>query len=118
MTQSDDEKELHVQEERRLLYVAMTRAQNLLYITHAKRYGQNVRDTKPSRFLDELKFEENPLINLVRYDGQDGEVLFEDERRVEKIKQDLQNKAVSSLNSDASEECSAKNRRTCKDKIL
>ena len=98
MTQSDDEKELHVQEERRLLYVAMTRAQNLLYITHAKRYGQNVRDTKPSRFLDELKFEENPLINLVRYEGQDGEVLFEDERRVEKIKQDLQNKAVSSLN--------------------
>ncbi|KAF6247114.1 hypothetical protein C6990_05385 [Nitrosopumilus sp. b3] len=98
MTQSDDEKELYIQEERRLFYVAMTRAQNLLYITYAKRYGQNVRETKPSRFLDELKFEDNPLINLVKYDGQNGEVLLEEERRVEKIKQGLQSKAVSSLN--------------------
>lgn len=96
--QSDDEKELHVQEERRLFYVAMTRAQNLLYITYAKRYGQNVRETKPSRFLDELKFEDNSLINLVKYDGQNGEVLLEEERRIEKIKQNLQSKAVSSLN--------------------
>ncbi len=98
MTQSDDEKELYVKEERRLFYVAMTRAQNLLYITYAKRYGQNVRETKPSRFLDEIKFEDNPLINLVKYDGQSGEVLLEEERRVEKVKQDLQTKAASSLN--------------------
>lgn len=98
MTQSDDEKELYVQEERRLFYVAMTRAQNLLYVTYAKRYGQNVRETKPSKFLDDIKFEENPLVELVKYDGQNGEILLEEERRVEKIKQDLQAKAVSSLN--------------------
>ena len=98
MTQADDEKELYVQEERRLFYVAMTRAQNLLYVTYAKRYGQNVRETKPSRFLDEIKFEDNPLVELVKYDGQNGEVLLEEERRIEKIKQDLQTKAVSSLN--------------------
>ena len=97
--QSDDEKDLYIQEERRLFYVAMTRAQNLLYITYAKRYGQNVRETKPSRFLDEIKFEENPLINLIKYDGQDGKVLLEEEERtVEKLKQDLQTKAISSLN--------------------
>ncbi len=98
MTQSDEEKELYVKEERRLFYVAMTRAQNLLYITYAKRYGQNVRVTKPSRFLDEIKFEDNPLVNLVKYDGQNDEVLLEGERRVEKVKQGLQEKAVSSLN--------------------
>lgn len=98
LTQSSDEKELYLQEERRLLYVAMTRAQNLLYITYAKRYGQNVRETKPSRFLGELKFEENPLINLVKFEGQNGEVLLEEERRIEKIKQNLQEKAVRSLN--------------------
>ena len=98
MTQSDEEKELYIQEERRLFYVAMTRAQNLLYITYAKRYGQNVRETKPSRFLDEIKFEDNSLVNLVKYDGQNGEVLLEEERRTEKVKQDLQAKAASSLN--------------------
>lgn len=98
ITQTDDEKELHIQEERRLFYVAMTRAQNLLYVTYAKIYGQNIRETKPSRFLDELRFEDNPLINLVKYDRQNKKVLLEEERRVEKIKQDLQNKAASSLN--------------------
>ena len=98
ITQSSDERELYLQEERRLLYVAMTRAQNLLYMTYAKRYGQNVRETKPSKFLDELNFEENPLINLVKYDSQGGEVLLEEERRVEKVKQNLQDKAVRSLN--------------------
>lgn len=95
---TEDEKELYLQEERRLLYVAMTRAQNLLYMTYAKRYGQNVRETKPSKFLDEIKFEKNSLINLVKYEGQNGEALLEEEKRIEKIKQDLQDKAVRSLN--------------------
>lgn len=98
IVRSEDEKELYLQEERRLLYVAMTRAQNFLYMTYAKRYGQNVRETKPSKFLDEIKFEKNPLISLVKYEGQNGEALLEEERRIEKIKQDLQDKAVRSLN--------------------
>ncbi|WKT58905.1 3'-5' exonuclease [Candidatus Nitrosotenuis chungbukensis] len=95
---AEDEKELYVQEERRLLYVAMTRAQNLLYITYAKRYGQNIRETKPSKFLEDLKFDKNPLINVVEYQGQSGEALLEEEKKIERIKQDLQTKAVRSLN--------------------
>lgn len=95
---TEDEKELYLQEERRLLYVAMTRAQNLLYMTYAKRYGQNIRETKPSKFLDEIKFNKNPIIDVVEYNGQNGEALLEDEKRIEKIKQDLQTKAVRSLN--------------------
>ena len=62
----EDEKELHTQEERRLLYVAMTRAQNTLFISYARRYGDNIRETKPSKFLEEIHFQENPLINLVQ----------------------------------------------------
>jgi len=49
------EGEVHLQEERRLFYVAMTRAKAGLYFTSAEDYGGS-RAKKPSRFLVELKF--------------------------------------------------------------
>jgi DNA helicase-2/ATP-dependent DNA helicase PcrA len=49
------------EEERRLAYVAFTRARERLYLTHAKRYEQNKRDKKPSVFLQEaLGISEEP----------------------------------------------------------
>lgn len=45
----------HYQEERRLFYVAMTRAQEKLYLMSADNYG-GIRDKKISRFLNELDF--------------------------------------------------------------
>lgn len=45
----------HFQEERRLFYVAMTRAKERLYLTSADDYG-GVRSKKVSRFLPELDF--------------------------------------------------------------
>lgn len=54
------EGDVHIQEERRLLYVAMTRAKRGLYLTAAEDYG-GVRAKKPSRFLYELGFvQEDP----------------------------------------------------------
>ncbi|MFH1145512.1 MAG: UvrD-helicase domain-containing protein [bacterium] len=47
------EGDVHLQEERRLLYVAMTRARDGLYLSYAKDYG-GIRAKKPSRFLEEL----------------------------------------------------------------
>lgn len=47
--------DVHLQEERRLLYVAMTRARRGLFFTAAEDYG-GVRVKKPSRFLYELGF--------------------------------------------------------------
>jgi len=47
------EGDIHLQEERRLFYVAMTRAKRDLYLTRAEDYG-GVRKKKPSRFLMEL----------------------------------------------------------------
>jgi DNA helicase-2/ATP-dependent DNA helicase PcrA len=44
----------HLQEERRLFYVALTRAKQSVYLTWAKDYGGS-RDKKPSRFLEEIK---------------------------------------------------------------
>lgn len=46
----------HFQEERRLFYVALTRAKEKLYLTSAQDYG-GVRGKKLSRFLNELGFE-------------------------------------------------------------
>lgn len=45
----------HLEEERRLFYVAMTRAKERLYLTSATCYG-GVRNKKISRFLDELGY--------------------------------------------------------------
>jgi DNA helicase-2/ATP-dependent DNA helicase PcrA len=62
---ADDEKALFLQEERRLCYVAMTRAEERLYFTLARWYGDLKTEKKPSRFLDELDFKNNPLMRLV-----------------------------------------------------
>ncbi|MEK7118545.1 MAG: ATP-dependent helicase, partial [Patescibacteria group bacterium] len=50
-----DEAEFHLAEERRLFYVAMTRAKEGLFFTSADNYG-GARDRKLSRFLDELGY--------------------------------------------------------------
>jgi len=60
----DDEKALFLQEERRLCYVAMTRAQDKLTFTLARRYGERKTDAKPSQFLFELGYQNNPLIEI------------------------------------------------------
>lgn len=49
--------ETQLEEERRLAYVGITRAQELLYLTHASRrmdYSRNYKYMSPSRFLDEI----------------------------------------------------------------
>ena len=66
-----DEKELHIQEERRLFYVAITRAKEKLIITYAKRYGENKTDSKPSRFLTEIDYQQNQNINFQQADPQE-----------------------------------------------
>jgi len=48
------EGDIHLQEERRLFYVAMTRAKQGLYLTAGDDYG-GLRQKKPSRFLTETK---------------------------------------------------------------
>jgi DNA helicase-2/ATP-dependent DNA helicase PcrA len=49
------EGDVHLEEERRLCYVAMTRAKEKLFFTSADNYG-GARKKKPSRFLMEMNF--------------------------------------------------------------
>ncbi|MGZ4852969.1 MAG: ATP-dependent helicase [Halobacteriota archaeon] len=98
MKTGDDEKALYEQEERRLFYVAMTRAEQKLYITFAELYGQNVRKTKPSKFLEELDFEQNPRINLVEASQESQEQnLTKIESALEQAKVGLQSQAVQAI---------------------
>ncbi len=54
------EGDVHLMEERRLFYVAMTRAKQFLYLTWADDYGGST-NKKPSRFLIETGLEEKPF---------------------------------------------------------
>jgi ATP-dependent DNA helicase Rep len=59
-----------IEEERRLMYVGITRAQQVLTLTYAakrKQYGEII-DCAPSRFLDELPQED------VEWEGRDGQI--------------------------------------------
>ncbi len=53
---AEDDKLAHLEEERRLFYVAITRAKEQLFLTSADDYG-GTRTRKLSRFLTELGFE-------------------------------------------------------------
>ncbi|MEK7607047.1 MAG: UvrD-helicase domain-containing protein [Patescibacteria group bacterium] len=59
------EGDVHLEEERRLFYVAMTRARDGLYFTAAENYG-GVRKRKQSRFLVELGIVEAPAKEKAR----------------------------------------------------
>ncbi len=53
------EGDYHEEEERRLFYVAMTRAKERLYATSAEYYEGNKRPKKVSRFITEIGFDED-----------------------------------------------------------
>ncbi len=69
-----DDKELHLQEERRLFYVSITRAKERLIITYAKRFGENKTDSKASKFLKELQYLNNPNIDYKQENPAEAEV--------------------------------------------
>ena len=90
-----DDKELHIQEERRLFYVAITRAKEKLIITYAKRYGENKTDSKPSRFLTEIDYKENENINFQQADAQ--ELSAESTTKENQIQTRLMKQVISNL---------------------
>ena len=90
-----DEKELHIQEERRLFYVAITRAKEKLVMTYAMRYGENKTDSKPSRFLNDLTYQTNPNINFEK--AQTEELDVEETTKENQIHTLLMKQTISAL---------------------
>jgi len=56
--------DVHLEEERRLFYVAATRAKDILYLTSARDYG-GAREKKVSRFITEMGLESNALPKII-----------------------------------------------------
>ena len=63
--------DFHLEEERRLFYVGMTRARDVLYLTAAKFYGEGKREKKLSPFIGEAIGEKQ--ISDIRYSPRFGE---------------------------------------------
>ncbi|NQT49308.1 UvrD-helicase domain-containing protein [Candidatus Kuenenbacteria bacterium] len=66
--ESIPEGDFHLEEERRLFYVAMTRARMGLYFSSADNYG-GARKKKLSRFLTELGYEKEKVIEMGKEKG-------------------------------------------------
>jgi len=52
---SGSNEDLHYEEERRLLYVAITRGKEMVYLSNVVQYSNNKRPAKVSRYLEEIK---------------------------------------------------------------
>lgn len=77
----------HIEEERRLFYVALTRAKEALFLTSAKDFGGS-REKRPSVFFEEasLKLTEIEKIDFSNLEFQkDMKLLTEDKPKLEKI---------------------------------
>jgi DNA helicase-2/ATP-dependent DNA helicase PcrA len=92
-----EEKALFLQEERRLLYVAMTRAEERLYLTYSKWYGENKKETKASPFLEELSFRTNPLITVVEPPARGADLPVLDKTPIEELRTNLQEQAIRAI---------------------
>ena len=98
-TQDDgeDEKERHHREERRLLYVAMTRAKSKLFITYAEKYGGS--KSKPSVFLgeEELNYQDNSRIEVVRHEGSGAGAAIEEPGVIKRQMHEVQAGAITAI---------------------
>jgi DNA helicase-2/ATP-dependent DNA helicase PcrA len=94
LTPGGDEKALYQQEERRLCYVGMTRAEERLYFTRAKWYGDNKRESRPSVFLNELCYRENPLIQVVEVPAEKQAIPVLAKTELEVLRHSLQAKII------------------------
>jgi DNA helicase II / ATP-dependent DNA helicase PcrA len=77
------EGDFHLQEERRLFYVALTRAKNHLYVSWGKDYG-GAKTKKPSVFLQETKLVPGPVASQAT-----GKVFFSNSHKKDIVYQTL-----------------------------
>lgn len=72
-----DSAESHLREARNLLYVAITRAKDRLYLSHPRRVGESAKDREPSIFLGQIIGGDDGgapagTVRMVEYDGSGG----------------------------------------------
>ncbi len=92
-----DTEELHTEEERRLFYVSVTRAMNRLFLLYPRRYTDKVSENKPSQFLEELDYENNPRVRVTDFE-ESGEPYAVHGDAIERARSRLQAEAVRAVN--------------------
>lgn len=104
--QSDDtesikayEKATLILEERRLCYVAFTRAKKELILTYAKSYNNEENSANPSTFLNEINYKKNSEIEFVT-DADEKATLFAPNSKFEQYKGLLKKQLIESLDID------------------
>ena len=101
VTPSAEPKEEFVREVRRLLYVAMTRTINHLYITYPTHHGERSgRANKASKFITALAPAKNECVNFEVYDSGGGASKTENIDAIDGIKNEYIQKALQLIRSD------------------
>ena len=96
-TAGKDEKVLFQEEERRLCYVGMTRAIERLYLVRARWYGENKNESKPSAFLTQVDYANNPLIQVVQVPKITTDIAIESTNELDILRAHVQQEAVEAI---------------------
>jgi DNA helicase II / ATP-dependent DNA helicase PcrA len=97
VTTHGDPKDEHLKEERRILYVGMTRAIDDLHITYPTQYENSTRANRASKFIQELRPDRNPRVDFILHDGGAGNQTTPIDR-IDAIRNEYADKAIKSIN--------------------
>ncbi|MGM5480492.1 MAG: ATP-dependent helicase [Nanobdellota archaeon] len=99
----DYDKTIMLLEERRLCYVAWTRAKNNLILTYANDYKGEPDSTRQSEFLDEIRFKENENVTVTE-DDDEKDMHLSHQSSYEKELSNLKKQIVHALDTESHEE--------------
>ena len=94
-----DPKEEFTREERRVLYVGMTRTEENLFLMYPTQYENRSKANKASKFLVALKPEKNENVNFITYDSSSSENISSTFDAVEVLKGEQLNQAIKNIHS-------------------
>ena len=93
-------KEEFYREERRVLYVGMTRTIDNLFVMYPAQYGNRKKVTKISKFVKPLKPEDNPHIDFIQYNSNTNSNVSTTFNAVEIIKNEQLSEVIKNLYSE------------------
>lgn len=97
---SSEPKEEFIREERRVLYVGMTRTIDNLFLMYPTQYENRVKANKASKFLVPLKPQKNDNVNFIKYDASASSAISTTFDAVEIIKNEQLTKIITNLHSE------------------
>ena len=97
---ASEPKEEFLREERRVLYVAMTRTIDNLFVMYPTQYENRKRANKVSKFIQPLKPKENEHIDFIQYDSNSSSNISTTFNAVEIIKNEQLTEVIKNLYSE------------------